>query len=180
MVLEAQGLPLPIRPRGRRFTASSWPLKPRPALALSARAMLGQVVVRLAVLRVEEGGPGIPSWAPPWGAGRLTLKQNLMKISCFQLECVFTWSLEAAEGDCDPRHTLDFRLSVLGTHKGPPSCPMGEGPGSPHGEGREGRREVGERGGKTEWRGLISPGLLLPSWKRWGWENIWPEHLVRT
>lgn len=32
---------------------------------------------------------------------------------------MFTWSLEAAEGDCDPRHTLDFRPSVLGTQKGP-------------------------------------------------------------
>lgn len=78
---------------------------------------------------------------------------------------MFTWSLEAAEGDCDPRHTLDFRPSVLGTQKGP--C------------GRKAWQPPWGRKGGKEWRGLIPPGPL-PSWKRWGWENIWPEHLVRT
>lgn len=101
-------------------------------------------MVRPAVPRVEEGGPRIPSWAPLWGAstgkgaGRLTLKQNLMKISCFQLERVFTWSLEAAEGDCDPRHTLDFRLSVLGT----PKLPYGRKAWQPP-WGRKGGKEGG-------------------------------------
>lgn len=73
-----------------------------------------------------------------------------------------------------PSRTLDFRLSVLGTHKGPPSLPPAwkKGLEAPR-EGREGRRAEG-RGDTVEGPGFPRPAAFRKGWGQMG------EHLGRT
>ena len=48
------------------------------------------------------------------------------------------------KGALTPSRTLNFRLSVLGTHPAPPAAPWKKGLAATR-EGKEGRKEVGEK-----------------------------------
>lgn len=71
-----------------------------------------------------------------------------------------------------PGHTLDFRLSVLVTHKGPPSCPGEKGLAAPMRKGREeglGREEESGVEARFPQAAALSEEMGV------GWENIWPN-----
>ena len=77
------------------------------------------------------------------------------------------------KGALTPSRTLNFRLSVLGTHPAPPAAPWKKGLAATR-EGKKGRREVGEKREDSE-QGPDFPRAAAFQ-KRWGWAG---EHLDR-
>ena len=93
-------------------------------------------------------------------------------LSTFNLY-VCSVGLEAQlKGALTPSRTLNFRLSVLGTHPAPPAAPWKKGLAATR-EGKKGRREVGEKREDSE-QGPDFPRAAAFQ-KRWGWAGEHPD-----
>ena len=78
-------------------------------------------------------------WQRGWGIWKQGLHENLSTFNLYMCSVGLGAQLK---GVLIPSRTLNFRLSVLGTHTAPPDAPWKKGLAATR-EGREGRREVG-------------------------------------